>query len=29
MNILRTIDLTKRFRGTVALDGLNLNVPEG
>jgi ABC-2 type transport system ATP-binding protein len=29
MNILRTIDLTKRFRGTVALDGLNLSVPEG
>jgi len=28
MNILRTIDLTKRFRGTVALDGLNLSVPE-
>ena len=29
MNILRTIDLTKRFRGTVALDHLNLSVPEG
>jgi ABC-2 type transport system ATP-binding protein len=27
--ILRTIDLSKRFRGTVALDRLNLNVPEG
>jgi ABC-2 type transport system ATP-binding protein len=29
MNILRTIDLTKRFRGTVAVDGLNLSVTEG
>src|SRR5580700_2000831 len=29
MNILRTIDLSKRFRGTQALDGLSLNVPEG
>jgi ABC-2 type transport system ATP-binding protein len=29
MNILRTIDLTKRFRGTIALDRLNLSVPEG
>jgi ABC-2 type transport system ATP-binding protein len=29
VSILRTIDLTKRFRGTVALDGLNLDVPEG
>jgi ABC-2 type transport system ATP-binding protein len=29
MSILRTIDLTKRFRGTVAVDGLNLSVTEG
>lgn len=29
MSILRTIDLTKRFRGTIALDRLNLDVPEG
>jgi ABC-2 type transport system ATP-binding protein len=29
VNILRTSDLTKRFRGTVALDRLNLDVPEG
>jgi ABC-2 type transport system ATP-binding protein len=28
MNILRTIDLTKRFRGTLALDRLNLIIPE-
>jgi ABC-2 type transport system ATP-binding protein len=27
--ILRAIDLSKRFRGTVALDRLNLDVPEG
>ena len=29
MSILRTIELTKRFRGTPALDRLNLDVPEG
>ncbi|HTB15751.1 MAG TPA: ABC transporter ATP-binding protein [Bryobacteraceae bacterium] len=29
MSILRTIELTKRFRGTLALDRLNLDVPEG
>lgn len=29
MSILRTIDLSKRFGGTVALDRLNLDVPEG
>ena len=29
MSILRTIDLSKRFRGTQALDGLSLDVPEG
>lgn len=29
MSILRTIDLTKRFGGTLALDRLNLDVPEG
>ncbi len=29
MSILRTTDLSKRFRGTQALDGLSLNVPEG
>jgi ABC-2 type transport system ATP-binding protein len=29
VSILRTIDLSKRFRGTQALDGLSLNVPEG
>lgn len=29
MSLLRTVDLTKRFRGTVALDRLNLDVPEG
>jgi len=29
MSILRMFDLTKKFRGTVALDGLNLEVPEG
>jgi ABC-2 type transport system ATP-binding protein len=29
VSILRTIELTKRFRGTVALDRLNLDVPEG
>ncbi len=29
MSILRTVGLTKRFRGTMALDGLNLEVPEG
>jgi ABC-2 type transport system ATP-binding protein len=29
MSILGMFDLTKRFRGTVALDGLNLEVPEG
>ena len=29
MNILRTTNLTKRFRGTVALDRLDLDVPEG
>jgi ABC-2 type transport system ATP-binding protein len=29
VSLLRTIDLTKRFRGTVALDRLNLEVPEG
>jgi ABC-2 type transport system ATP-binding protein len=29
MSILKTFDLTKKFRGTVALDGLNLEVPEG
>jgi ABC-2 type transport system ATP-binding protein len=29
MSIIRTIDLTKRFRGTLALDRLNLDVPEG
>jgi ABC-2 type transport system ATP-binding protein len=29
MSVLGMFDLTKRFRGTVALDGLNLEVPEG
>ena len=29
MSILATFDLSKKFRGAVALDGLNLNVPEG
>jgi ABC-2 type transport system ATP-binding protein len=29
MNLLRTVDLVKKFRGTVALNGLNLDVPEG
>ena len=29
MSILRTIELTKRFRGTLALDRLNMDVPEG
>jgi ABC-2 type transport system ATP-binding protein len=29
VSILRTIELTKRFRGTLALDRLNLDVPEG
>jgi ABC-2 type transport system ATP-binding protein len=29
MSILGMYDLTKRFRGAVALDGLNLEVPEG
>jgi ABC-2 type transport system ATP-binding protein len=29
VSILRTNELTKRFRGTVALDRLNLDVPEG
>jgi ABC-2 type transport system ATP-binding protein len=29
MSILRTADLTKRFRRTLALDRLNLDVPEG
>jgi ABC-2 type transport system ATP-binding protein len=29
MSILKTFDLTKKFRGNVALDGLNLEVPEG
>jgi ABC-2 type transport system ATP-binding protein len=29
VNILQTIDLTKRFRSTIALDRLDLNVPEG
>jgi ABC-2 type transport system ATP-binding protein len=29
VSILGMFDLTKRFRGTVALDGLNLEVPEG
>jgi ABC-2 type transport system ATP-binding protein len=28
MNLLRTVDLTKRFRGTLALDRLNLSIPE-
>ena len=28
-DILRTIDLSKRFRGTVALDHMNMTVPEG
>ena len=28
-DILRAIDLTKRFRGTPVLDHLNLDVPEG
>jgi ABC-2 type transport system ATP-binding protein len=27
--MLRTYNLTKRFRGTVALDGIDLDVPEG
>jgi ABC-2 type transport system ATP-binding protein len=29
MSILNTVELTKRFRGTMALDRLNLDVPEG
>jgi ABC-2 type transport system ATP-binding protein len=29
VSILRTIELTKRFRGTLALDRLNMEVPEG
>jgi ABC-2 type transport system ATP-binding protein len=29
VSILRTVDLTKRFRGALALDRLNLDVPEG
>lgn len=29
MSILKTFDLTKKFRGTVALNSLNLEVPEG
>jgi len=29
MNILRTFDLGKKFRSAVALEGLNLSVPEG
>ena len=29
VDVLRTIDLSKRFRKTVVLDGLNLAVPEG
>jgi ABC-2 type transport system ATP-binding protein len=29
VSILRTIELTKRFRGTLALDRLNMDVPEG
>jgi ABC-2 type transport system ATP-binding protein len=29
VSILQTTNLTKRFRGTLALDRLNLNVPEG
>ncbi len=29
MSILQTIELTKRFRGTIALNGLSLDVPEG
>lgn len=29
MSILRAVELTKRFRGNVALDRLNLEVPEG
>jgi ABC-2 type transport system ATP-binding protein len=28
-DLLRTIDLVKRFRGTVVLDGVNMAVPEG
>jgi ABC-2 type transport system ATP-binding protein len=29
VSILRTVDLTKRFRGALALDRFNLDVPEG
>jgi ABC-type branched-subunit amino acid transport system ATPase component len=28
-DVLRAVDLSKRFRSTVVLDGLNIEVPEG